>query len=75
MTEAYKILPTVTSEPGKPRLSPTERNRRTFAAIGGMQNRLAALLTKPQRVRLRELTLQSIGPAAVLQPKVSTILG
>ena len=75
MSEAMKILPVVTSQPGKARLSPAERNRRTFAAVNVMVGRLAALLTPPQRVRLRQLTLQSIGPAAVLQPKVGAALG
>ena len=75
MQEAYKILPTLNGAPnGKP-LSAAERTRRTIAAIGSMEKRLAALLTPAQKNRMRQLTLQSIGAAAALQPKVATRLG
>jgi hypothetical protein len=75
MNEAMKLLPTVTGgSSGKP---PTEAERRSVMMKGvvHMQSTLAALLTPPQRTRLRQLTLQSIGPAAVLQPKVASALG
>lgn len=75
MDEAMKLLPAITGgSSGKP---PTPEQRRSIMMKGitHMQSTLAALLTPPQRTRLRQLTLQSIGPAAVLQPKVATALG
>ena len=75
MQEAYKILPTLSGEAnGKP-LSQAERTKRTLAAIAGMEKRLVAMLTPAQRLRMRQLTLQSIGATAVLQPKVAASLG
>ena len=75
MQEAYKILPTLNGEAnGKP-LSQAERTKRTLVAISTMEKRLAAMLTPAQKVRMRQLTLQSIGATAVLQPKVAASLG
>lgn len=75
MSEAMQMVPAVTGgSSGKP---PSEAQRRSMMMKGitHMQSALAALLTPPQRTRLRQLTLQSIGPSAVLQPKVSNALG
>ena len=73
--EAMAILPTLTRSPGKAPLSQAERARRTMAGVTHMESRLAGMLTPPQRVRLRQLTLQSIGASAALQPKVAAQLG
>ena len=72
--EAYKIMPALTGQGGRT-AGTAERTARIFAGVQHMQNRLAAMLTPPQRVRLRQLTLQSIGASAALQPKVSARLG
>ena len=40
-----------------------------------MEGTLAAMLTPVQRARWRQLTLQSIGASAALQPKVASSLG
>ncbi|RYG25422.1 hypothetical protein EON82_07200 [bacterium] len=75
MEEAMKLLPVVTGgQSGKP-VPQAERMKAMMAGVTKMQTRLASMLTPPQRARLRQLTLQSIGPAAVLQPKVATQLG
>jgi len=44
------------------------------AAFKKMQTKIAALLTPAQKVRLRQLTLQFVGPAAVLQKRVANEL-
>ena len=75
MQEAFKILPTLNGESSGKRLTEAERTKRTLAAIGVMEKRLAAMLTPVQKVRMRQLTLQSIGATAVLQPKVAATLG
>lgn len=75
MEEAMKLLPVITGNAnGKP-LPPAQRTKAMMAGVVKMQTRLAGMLNPAQRVRLRQLTLQSIGPAAVLQPKVATQLG
>lgn len=75
MEEAFKILPAITSSPDTKPISPQQRTKLMLEGIKRMQTRLASMLTPPQRGRLRQLTLQSIGPAAVLQPKVAASLG
>ena len=75
MQEAFKILPTLNGESSGKRLTEAERTKRTLAAIGVMEKRLAAMLTPAQKLRMRQLTLQSIGATAVLQPKVASTLG
>ncbi len=75
MSEAMQMVPAITGgSSGKP---PTDAQRKSMMMKGitHMQSALAALLTPPQRTRLRQLTLQSIGPSAVLQPKVAGALG
>jgi hypothetical protein len=75
MEEAMKLLPVVTGgSNGKP-LPQAQRGKMMLAGVQKMQTRLASMLNPSQRTRLRQLTLQSIGPAAVLQPKVATQLG
>lgn len=75
MEEAMKLMPVVTGgSNGKP-LPPATRTKMMLAGVQKMQTRLAGMLNPTQRTRLRQLTLQSIGPAAVLQPKVATQLG
>lgn len=76
MEEAMKLLPVVTSgAPNSKPLTAEQRTQKTLAGIAKMQARIAGMLTPTQRVRLRQLTLQSIGPSAVLQPKVASALG
>ena len=75
MSEAMKLLPTLQKGAGGPPMSPRQRAKTMFDGVTRMQNRLAALLSPAQRVRLRQLTLQSIGPGSVLQPKVAAQLG
>ena len=74
MDEAFKIMPILTGGGGKT-TGTQERTRRIFAGVQHMQTRLASMLTTPQRLRLRQLTLQSIGASAALQPKVAAQLG
>ena len=77
MDEAMnKVMPNVLATPGKKStLTPAQRTQRSLAAIAHMEARLASMLTPAQRVRWRQLTLQSIGPSAALQPKVVAGLG
>ena len=72
MEEAMNVLPAMNTNSSK---SAQQRTKAMFTAIDHMQKRLAAMLTPAQRIRLRQLTLQSIGPASVLQPKVAAQLG
>lgn len=73
--EGMRFLSSLGTGQGKAPLSTEERNRRMMAAVTHMETRLAAMLTPPQRVRLRQLTLQSIGASAALQPRVAAQLG
>ena len=74
--EAMKVLPMVLTSPGaKSALTPAQKTQRTLRMIGGMETKLAAMLTPAQRARWRQLTLQSIGASAALQPRVASGLG
>lgn len=74
MSEGMKLLPMMSGGGS----SPAQQQKAAQAALQSfqaMQSKIAAALTPAQRKRLREITLQSIGPAAVLQPKVAASLG
>ena len=75
MSDAMKLLPAIQRGAGGNAMSPQQRTKTMFDGVARMQSRLAALLSPAQRLRLRQLTLQSIGPGSVLQPKVATQLG
>jgi hypothetical protein len=46
-----------------------------MAAYNRMESRTLALLTPTQKVRLRQLSLQTLGPMALLQPNVGAEVG
>lgn len=77
MDEAMnKVMPMVLADPSKKSpLTSAQRTQRTLAAVQHMEARLASMLTPAQRLRWRQLTLQSIGPSAILQPQVVAGLG
>jgi len=75
MEEAMKLLPAITGGGnGKP-MPQAAKMKLMMEGVKKMQTRLASMLNPVQRTRLRQLTLQSIGPAAVLQPNVAKQLG
>lgn len=73
--EGGRFLSVLGNGSGKASLTPQERSRRMMAGVEHMESRLAGMLTPPQRVRLRQLTLQSLGASAALQPRVLVQLG
>ncbi len=76
MDEAMnKVLPSLTGGGNAKAVPQAQRTKRTLATIEHMETRLASMLTPAQRLRWRQLTLQSIGAAAALQPKVEANLG
>ena len=76
LNDAMKLMPALSGGvKGKAPLTDAQRAKLTLKGIDEMQAHMAALLNPAQKVRLRQLTLQSIGAAAVLQPKVAKGLG
>ncbi len=76
MQQALKLAPYAMggAPQGQRPLTPQQNKAMLYRGIERMQTSLTAMLNPSQRVRLRQLTLQSIGPSAVLQPKVASAL-
>lgn len=79
MEEGMKMMPLLTGgAQGAKGKSPADRTammKQIFAAYNRMEARTLALLTPSQQARLKQLTLQSLGASAALQPKVAAELG
>lgn len=78
MEEGMKMAPALLGAMGGKKQSPAEQQKMMTGmmdAFNAMQKRTIAYLTPPQRQRLHEITLQSTGASALLDPMNSREVG
>ena len=78
MQEGMKMLPTVMGAMSGKKQTPDEEKKMMTvisAAYDSMQSKTIVLLSPPQRKRLHEITLQSTGASALLDPSIASEVG